>query len=69
MALGYHRSVLTDEVHAYLIGGTEALGPSIRGPIALKRQLRAIFRDARGRIAAVLSAGGQSSTTPNRAAM
>ena len=44
MALGYHRSVLTDEVHAYLIGGTEALGASIRGPVALKRQLRAIYR-------------------------
>jgi hypothetical protein len=44
MALGYHRSVLTDEVHAYLIAGIEALGASIRGPIALKRQLRAIYR-------------------------
>ncbi len=44
MALGYHRSVLTDEVHAYLIGGTDALGTSIRGPVALTRQLRAIFR-------------------------
>jgi hypothetical protein len=36
--------VLTDEVHAYLIAGIEALGASIRGPIALKRQLRAIYR-------------------------
>lgn len=43
-AMGYHRSVLTDEVQAYLIAPVDSLGAS-KGRLArLRKELRAIFR-------------------------
>lgn len=43
-ALGYHRRVLIDEVHAYLIARTEPLGVPIGRLAPLRKTLRAIFR-------------------------
>jgi hypothetical protein len=40
---GYHRSVLTDEVHAYLLSRERTPGLSIGGMAPLRRQLRAIY--------------------------
>lgn len=42
--MGYHRSVLTDEVHAYLVSGSETPGLSVRALAPLRRKLQAIFR-------------------------
>ena len=44
-ALGYHRSVLADEVHAYLIAPMGAPGSSMKGLAPLRKTLRAIFRE------------------------
>lgn len=43
-ALGYHRHVLVDEVHAYLIAEAEDLGVSVGRLAPLRKTLRAIFR-------------------------
>ena len=43
-ALGYHRHVLVDEVHAYLIAEAEELGVSVGRLAPLRKTLRAIFR-------------------------
>lgn len=43
-SLGYHASVLTDEVHAYLIAPEGPPGMSLRPLAPLRRRLRAIFR-------------------------
>ena len=43
-ALGYHRDVLVDEVHAYLVGRTEDPGVSVGRLAPLRKTLRAIFR-------------------------
>jgi len=42
--LGYHRRVLTDEVHAYLIAPADELGASVCALDPLRKKLRAIFR-------------------------
>ena len=48
-SLGYHRSVLEDEVHAYVVAGDDAAGRPLKGLAPLRRELRAIYRDhARG---------------------
>jgi len=42
--LGYHRAVLTDEAHAYLIAPDGTGGASMRALAPLRKQLRALFR-------------------------
>jgi hypothetical protein len=42
---GYHRRVLTDEVHAYLVAPGEVPGASPRTLAPLRKALRAIFRE------------------------
>ena len=43
-ALGYHRSVLTDEVHAYLVAPSDRRTAPARALIPLQKELRTIFR-------------------------
>jgi hypothetical protein len=43
-ALGYHRFVLIDEVHAYLIARPDGLGVPVGRLAPLRKTLRAIFR-------------------------
>jgi hypothetical protein len=43
-AMGYHRHVLTDEVHAYLVAPGGSLGAAMQGLVPLQRDLRDIFR-------------------------
>ena len=43
-SLGYHRAVLQDEVHAYLIAGSGVPGVSAKALSPLRRSLRALFR-------------------------
>ena len=43
-SLGYHRRVLEDEVHAYLVSGDSAAGLSLKRLVPLRRALRAIYR-------------------------
>lgn len=42
-ALGYHRSVLEDEVHAYVLAGLNVAGESAKALISLRRTLRSIY--------------------------
>lgn len=42
-ALGYHRSVLEDEVHAYVLAGLNVVGESAKALIPLRRTLRSIY--------------------------
>jgi hypothetical protein len=44
-ARGYHRRVLTDEVHAYLVAPGEVPGASMTALAPLRKALRAIFRE------------------------
>lgn len=43
-AMGYHRQVLTDEVHAYLVAPSGSLGRATRRLAPLRRALQALFR-------------------------
>lgn len=43
-SMGYHRHVLTDEVHAYLVAPGDLLEPGKKRLAPLRRELRAIFR-------------------------
>ena len=43
-SMGYHRQVLTDEVHAYLVAPGGSLGAALKRLAPLQRKLRAIFR-------------------------
>ena len=43
-AMGYHKSVLPDEVHAYLVSPEDAPGGSSAALAALRTRLREIFR-------------------------
>jgi hypothetical protein len=42
--MGYHRGVLVDEVHAYLIAPADELAVSSRALAPLRKELRAIYR-------------------------
>ena len=42
--LGYHKAVLTDEVHAYLVSAGDAAGMSVTRFAVLRRALRQLFR-------------------------
>jgi len=42
--LGYHKAVLTDEVHAYLVSAGDAAGMPLKRFAALRRELRRLFR-------------------------
>jgi hypothetical protein len=44
-SMGYHRAVLDDEVHAYLVSGDDTLGVQARGLTALRRHLRSLYRE------------------------
>jgi hypothetical protein len=43
-SMGYHRSVLEDEVHAYVLAGSDVAGESARALLPLRRALRSIYR-------------------------
>jgi hypothetical protein len=43
-SVGYHRRVVEDEVHAYLVSGDSAAGLSLTRLAPLRRALRAIYR-------------------------
>jgi hypothetical protein len=43
-AMGYHRQVLPDEVHAYLIAPEGSLGAASKRLAPLRKELRALFR-------------------------
>jgi len=51
-SLGYHRRVLEDEVHAYLIAGSDVPGASAARLGALRRSLRSLYRTQARDIAA-----------------
>jgi hypothetical protein len=42
-ALGYHRRVLEDEVHAYVLAGANVVGESAKALLPLRRALRSIY--------------------------
>ena len=42
-SLGYHRHVLEDEVHAYVLAGGDDVGQSAKALLPLRRELRAIY--------------------------
>ena len=42
-SLGYHRSVLGDEVHAYVLAGLDVVGESATAFLPLRRTLRSIY--------------------------
>jgi hypothetical protein len=42
-SLGYHRRVLEDEVHAYVLAGVNVVGESARALLPLRRALRSIY--------------------------
>jgi hypothetical protein len=44
-SIGYHRRVLTDEVHAYLVAPGDPLDAGLQRLAPLRRELRAIFRE------------------------
>ena len=44
-SMGYHRSVLEDEVHAYVLAGSDVAGESARALLPLRRALRSIYRE------------------------
>jgi hypothetical protein len=66
--LGYHRRVLADEVHAYLVAPAGALGTRRRALDPLRKELKALFRQHAGALS-LLPAARQSSARPNRPAM
>jgi hypothetical protein len=49
-AMGYHRGVLADEVHAYLVAPPAGARPLARGLASLQRQLRTIYRRHAGEL-------------------
>jgi hypothetical protein len=49
-SLGYHRHVLIDEVHAYLIAPGGSFSPASEGLAALQKELRAIYTRYVGRL-------------------
>ena len=51
-ALGYHRAVLADEVHAYLIDEPDPQVETLPELAGLRRKLRAIYREHAKNIAA-----------------
>lgn len=67
--IGYHRSVLTDEVHAYLVAPADAPGPSMTALAPLRKELQAIFRKHTAGLPLPRRARHQSNGTPNRDAM
>ena len=44
-AMGYHRSVLADEVNAYLVAPPDGQGWSFPALAGLRKELRALYRD------------------------
>jgi hypothetical protein len=60
-AMGYHRQVLTDEVHAYLVGATGLVGRGTGRLTLLQEELRAIFRRHSADLSLPATARGQAS--------
>jgi len=59
-SMGYHRQVLTDEVHAYLVAPAGSLGRGVRRLAPLQKELRAIFRRHSAELSLPATARGQA---------
>ncbi len=66
-SMGYHRQVITDEVHAYLVAAGGSFAEALKPLAPLQRTLRAIFRKHAADIAALNP--DQSSARPKLSAM